>query len=162
MRPPKPTCAFCDSQGRVLGFWLGPVKRWALHPTLFRTLLRLRLRPRRSEGYCPLCDGVADVYGDHSRVCPCGGDRVKRHNRLRSVLSGSAAAAVLSPQPWGLHGAAALYGLVRLPSPALMRHGPALTTTRPRSAGISRLLIRVLRLAFSLSLWLRKQSLTEP
>ena len=24
-----------------------------------------------SEFYCPCCDGVVDVYGDHCLVCPC-------------------------------------------------------------------------------------------
>ena len=44
----------------------------------------------------PLCDGVADRCGDHSRCFPCGGNRVKRHNRLRSILAGRAEAAGLT------------------------------------------------------------------
>ena len=35
--------------------------------------------------YCPLCNGIADRFGDHARACPCGGDRTKRHNGLRTV-----------------------------------------------------------------------------
>ena len=31
-----------------------------------------------------MCDRVADSYGDHARVCPCGGDRTKRHHSLRT------------------------------------------------------------------------------
>ena len=42
-------------------------------PQLLRILLRLRLRlpVAATEGYCPLCDGVAEVYGDRARTCPC-------------------------------------------------------------------------------------------
>ena len=29
---------------------------------------------------------VAGYMGDHATVCPCGGDRTKRHNRLRTVV----------------------------------------------------------------------------
>ena len=67
---------------------------------IFRVLLRLRLRlpVAASEDYCPLCDGVADRFGDHARVCPCGGDRTKRHNRLRAVLAARTSAAALSPE----------------------------------------------------------------
>ena len=39
-----------------------------------------------------------DRFGDHALVCPCGGDRVKRHNRLRSTLAARAEAAGLSPE----------------------------------------------------------------
>ena len=48
-----------------------------------------------TDAACPLCDGVADSHGDHSRCCPCGGDRVKRHNRLRAVVAARAQAAGL-------------------------------------------------------------------
>ena len=47
---------------------------------------------------CPLCDGVADRFGDHAQNCPCGGDRTKRHNRLRSVLAAKAHAAGFHPE----------------------------------------------------------------
>ena len=86
------------------GSWLlarpAEVLGLALDSQIFRTLLRLRLRVpiASTEGYCPLCDGVADVYGDHARACACGGDRTKRHNRLRSVLAARAASAGLSPE----------------------------------------------------------------
>ena len=52
---------------------------------LFKVMVRLRLRLPVAEAdhHCPLCDGVADRYGDHARNCACcGGDRTKRHNRL--------------------------------------------------------------------------------
>ena len=48
--------------------------------------------------YCHLCNGIADRFGDHARACPCGGDRTKRHNRLRTVLAAKATAAGLSPE----------------------------------------------------------------
>ena len=71
-----------------------------LDPSFFRVLLRMRLRlpVASSEGYCPFCDGVADRFGDHARICPCGGDRCKRQNRLRTLLAERAAAAGLSPE----------------------------------------------------------------
>ena len=59
--------------------------------------LRLRLPVAEADHHCPLCDGVADRYGDHARGCACGGDRTKRHNRLRSLLAARAQAAGLSP-----------------------------------------------------------------
>eukprot|EP00435_Cladocopium_sp_Y103_P026410 s3772_g6.t1 len=52
-----------------------------------------------------MCDGVADRFGDHSRTCPCGGDRTKRHNCLRAVVAARASAAELTPEAcvggWG-------------------------------------------------------------
>ena len=60
--------------------------------------LRLRLPIADSDMACPLCDGTSDSFGDHARVCPCGGDRVKRHNQLRNILAGRARAAGLQPE----------------------------------------------------------------
>ena len=86
------------------GAWLHalPNEALGLHvaPALFRTMVRLRLRlPVAGEDVaCPLCDGTADKYGDHARVCPCGGDRVKRHNELRNLLAARAKAAGLQPE----------------------------------------------------------------
>ena len=34
--------------------------------------------------FCPLCDGVLDIHGDHCLVCSGGGDRTKRHNLIRN------------------------------------------------------------------------------
>lgn len=66
---------------------------------LFKVLVRMRLRMALvvKDLPCPLCDGIADRFGDHARMCPCGGDRTKRHHRLRSVLAARAKAAGLSP-----------------------------------------------------------------
>lgn len=86
------------------GAWLTalPADNLGLHINthLFRVLLRLRLRLpiAPSDGFCPLCDGVADSFGDHAQVCPCGGDRGKRHNRLRNFFAAKLAAAGLSPE----------------------------------------------------------------
>lgn len=73
-------------------------------PTLFRTMVRLRLRlaVAAEDIACPLCDGTADKFGDHARVCPCGGDRVKRRNELRNLVAArnkAAEANLLLPRP---------------------------------------------------------------
>ena len=47
---------------------------------------------------CSLCGGVLDVYGDHCLVCPCGGDRTKRHNLLRNSVFHFCLSAGLSPE----------------------------------------------------------------
>ena len=86
------------------GAWLSacPSEALGLHleAPFFRVLLRMRLRlpVASTDGFCPLCDGTADRFGDHARACPCGGDRVKRHNRLRTVVATRAASAGLSPE----------------------------------------------------------------
>ena len=53
---------------------------------LFVLMLKRRLRTPvfESEMFCPLCDDVMDVYGDHALVCCGGGDRTKRHNLIRN------------------------------------------------------------------------------
>ena len=55
-------------------------------PDLFNVMLQRRLRIPifDSEHFCPQCDGVVDVYGDHCITCCGGGDRTKRHNLLRN------------------------------------------------------------------------------
>ena len=86
------------------GAWLQalPSAALGLHvdSVLFRVMVRLRLRlPLHSEDVpCRFCDGVCDTYGDHSRACPCGGDRTKRHNRLRTIVATWASAAGLHPE----------------------------------------------------------------
>ena len=65
------------------GAWLHapPSEALGLHvvPRLFRVMVQLRLRLAvvPTDAACPLCDGVADRFGDHSRSCPCGGDGSK-------------------------------------------------------------------------------------
>ena len=86
------------------GAWLHAVPSPALGlhvvTPLFRIMVRLRLRlpVADSDLACPLCDGTADRYGDHARACPCGGDRVKRHNHLRNLLAARAKTAGLQPE----------------------------------------------------------------
>ena len=48
--------------------------------------------------YCPFCDGVSDIYGDHALVCSGGGDRTKRHNLLRNCCATYAARAGWNPE----------------------------------------------------------------
>ena len=83
---------FCYSGSRA-GAWLHAVPCEALGldiaPDLFRVLVKLRLRLPVAAA-CPLCDGVADRFGDHALGCPCGGDR--------SVLAARAQAAGLHPE----------------------------------------------------------------
>ena len=38
-----------------------------------------------AESYCPLCGSIMDSWGDQCS-CPCGGDRVVRHNAVRDVV----------------------------------------------------------------------------
>ena len=58
------------------GAWLSacPSEALGLHleaPFLLR--MRLRLPVASTDGFCPLCDGTADRFGDHARACPWGG-----------------------------------------------------------------------------------------
>ena len=65
-----------------------PSEALVLHVTgpLFKLMVRMRLRlpVADRDKPCPMCDGAADRFGDHARVCPCGGDRTMRHHRLRA------------------------------------------------------------------------------
>lgn len=66
----------------------------------FHTMVRMRLRLPVAGGdiACPLCDGTADKFGDHARVCPCVGDCVSRHHELCNLLAARAKAAGLQPE----------------------------------------------------------------
>ena len=74
------------------GSWLHnrPSRATGSHmdPLLFKEsiLTWLRMPVFEADGVCPLCDGVLDKYGDHCLVCPCGGDRTRRHNMLRNFV----------------------------------------------------------------------------
>ena len=59
---------------------------------------RLRIPIFESEFFCPMCDEAMDIYGDHALVCPCGGDRTKRHNLLRNRCARFCHAAGLRPE----------------------------------------------------------------
>ena len=71
-----------------------------MDPLLFQTsILRwLQMSIFEEDGVCRLCDGVLDKYGDHCLVCPCGGDRTKRHNLLRNCVFHTAVSAGLNPE----------------------------------------------------------------
>lgn len=60
--------------------------------------LCLRLAVSTEDVACPLCDGAADKFGDHARVCPCGGDRVKRRNELRNLVVARSKTVGLQPE----------------------------------------------------------------
>ena len=47
---------------------------------------RLRMPIFSGDDVCPLCGAPMDRFGDHAMVCPCGGDRVVRHNSVRDQL----------------------------------------------------------------------------
>ena len=68
---------------------------WLLPSSRIMVRLRFHLPIADSDMACPLYDGISDSFGDHARVCPCGGDRVKRYNHLRNILAGRARAAGL-------------------------------------------------------------------
>ena len=56
-------------------------------PYLYRVMLARRVRAPifKEEHFCPHCDGIVDIYGDHCLTCCGGGDRTKRHNLLRNA-----------------------------------------------------------------------------
>jgi len=58
----------------------------------------MRMPIFEGDGICHLCEGVLDRFGDHCLVCPCGGDRTKRHNLLRNCVFHSAASSGLNPE----------------------------------------------------------------
>ena len=55
-------------------------------PSLMAVALQRRLRCQLVQDpfFCPFCSEVAGVFADHCLVCPCNGDRTKRHNVLRN------------------------------------------------------------------------------
>jgi len=71
-----------------------------IEPELYGVMLERWLRNPLfdAESFCPFCDGIIDVYGDHCVTCCGGGDRTKRHNLLRNATYHVCAAAGLSPE----------------------------------------------------------------
>ena len=86
------------------GQWLHtppcPAFQKTASPLLYKRMIQRWLRAPifEAESYCPLCDEVMDVYGDHCLVCPCGGDRTKRHHLLRNETFHICSAAGLNPE----------------------------------------------------------------
>ena len=87
------------------GTWLHAIPSEALGtkvpPQFFNTMLQRRLRIQIFEEpfFCPLCDGVMDIWADHALTCACGGDRTKRHNLVRNVGVRLATSAGWRPEP---------------------------------------------------------------
>ena len=71
-----------------------------MDPSSFRITLarRLRLKVQPEDGPCSRCGGLMDCFGDHALVCPCAGDRTKRHNCLRNRVHDSAREGGLAPE----------------------------------------------------------------
>ena len=59
---------------------------------------RLRVRIFDAGTFSVSCGGCVDTFGDHALVCPCKGDRTVRHNVVRNLVFGKAAAAGLRPE----------------------------------------------------------------
>jgi hypothetical protein len=92
------------------GAWLladpDPRKGHAMSPARCMVLLRRRLGSPiyETEGPCPQCGALSDIYGDHAIACAAGGDRTRRHHRVRDSVAAFAAAAGHAPavEPLGL------------------------------------------------------------
>jgi hypothetical protein len=71
-----------------------------VEPVLCRIAIKRRLRKRlfEEDHACTACGGVMDTWGDHALVCPCKGDRTRRHNILRDLLACEAARGGLCPE----------------------------------------------------------------
>ena len=56
--------------------------------THFQIMLKRKLRipVYKDEVACPECGQIMDAYGDHAVACMAGGDRTRRHNRIRNAL----------------------------------------------------------------------------
>lgn len=62
--------------------------RTKVDPLLYGTMVKrwLRVLVYEAESFCPFCDQMMDMYGDHGLICSGGGDRTKRHNLLRNEI----------------------------------------------------------------------------
>ena len=79
-KPAAPTSVFCRSLALAHGCPPALLRLWACHwsrsssaSSCASACASLLQPPRATAPYC-----------DHSLICPCGGNRVKRHNRLRT------------------------------------------------------------------------------
>ena len=86
------------------GQWLHTQPAKAFHkdtaPLLYKRMIQRWLRAPifEAESFCPLCDDVMDICGDHCLVCSVGGDRTKRHHLLRNEAYHLCSAAGLNPE----------------------------------------------------------------
>ena len=49
-------------------------------------------------GRCPVCQVLADPFGDHHVGCGGNGDRIHRHNSIRDAIFSAAQTAALAPR----------------------------------------------------------------
>ena len=91
-----------ECQPGAYNFWLAtPSQRSAVPAAEFCEELRYRLcvPDCADSSWCPLCDGVMDNRGHHSRRCCAGGDRVTRHNNSqRNIVFNFCRRAGLRPE----------------------------------------------------------------
>ncbi len=86
------------------GDWLNviPSKALGLHlqDLEFRLCLQywLGLRMVEEGAPCPVCQRVADPYGDHQIGCGGNGDRIHRHDSIRDAVFSAAQSAALAPR----------------------------------------------------------------
>ena len=58
----------------------------------------LGLQMTKEGALCPICQGVADAFGDHQVGCGGNGDRIHRHDSIRDALFSAAQSAALAPR----------------------------------------------------------------
>lgn len=86
------------------GDWLNVVPSTSLglhlHDKEFRLCLQYWLGLRMAEDgtTCPVCQRLADGYGDHQVGCGGNGDRIYRHNSIRDAIFSAAQSAALAPR----------------------------------------------------------------
>ena len=86
------------------GDWLSVTPSSALgfhlHDLEFRLCLQywLGLRMVEEGTRCPVCQAVADPFGDHQVGCGGNGDHIHWHNSLRDTLYSTAQSAALAPR----------------------------------------------------------------
>ena len=51
-----------------------------------------------TRGRCPVCQALADPFGDHHVGCGGNGDRIHRHNSIRDAIFSAAQTAALAPR----------------------------------------------------------------
>ena len=56
----------------------------------------LGLQMTKEGALCPICQGVADAFGDHQVGCGGNGDRIHRHDSIRDALFSAAPISCLS------------------------------------------------------------------
>ena len=71
-----------------------------MHSQEFVSELKVRLLQDifPEDSYCELCGDVMDRKGRHAALCPCGGDRTRRHNGTRDLLCRFAHSARMRPE----------------------------------------------------------------